>query len=75
LNLTRVPILEEAPDDWQGESGYITTEILTRYLPDNLQDLEYFLCGPKEMLQAVREQLIELGVPRTQIHSELFDMA
>ncbi len=75
LNLTVVPVLESPPEGWDGESGYITTDMLKRYLPDNYRDYHMFLCGPPVMLDAVRDCLDELQVPPTQIHSELFEMA
>lgn len=74
MNLKTVPVLEEPPADWQGESGYITSDMLLHYLPEQYKDYEYFLCGPDVMLKAVKRQLTQLGVPRSHIHSELFDM-
>lgn len=75
LNLKTVPVLEESSADWQGERGYITVDMLLRHLPERFRDYEFFLCGPAVMLKSVKAQLIQLGVPRSQIHSELFDMA
>jgi 3-phenylpropionate/trans-cinnamate dioxygenase ferredoxin reductase subunit len=36
LDLTVVHVLERPPDDWAGETGYVTTEVLARYLPKGL---------------------------------------
>jgi len=33
---------------------------------------EFFLCGPEEMVEAVRDTLLALGVERRKIHVELF---
>jgi len=33
---------------------------------------EVFICGPEEMLLAVRQQLLDLGMPSEKIHIELF---
>lgn len=33
---------------------------------------EFFLCGPELMIHAIRDALMELGVSRKKIHSELF---
>jgi ring-1,2-phenylacetyl-CoA epoxidase subunit PaaE len=33
---------------------------------------EAFICGPEEMLLAVRQQLLDLGMPSEKIHIELF---
>lgn len=80
LNLTLVFVLEDPPNlddvpDWHGESGYITLDMLKKYLPDGFENYQYFMCGPLPMLNAVRESLDELQVSPPQIHSELFDMA
>lgn len=33
---------------------------------------EAFICGPEEMILGVREKLMELGMPQSQVHAELF---
>ena len=33
---------------------------------------EYFLCGPQEMVETIRNGLVEKGVAKNHIHSELF---
>lgn len=33
---------------------------------------EAFICGPEEMILAVRQQLIDLGMPQANVHIELF---
>ena len=75
LNLRVVYVLENPPHDWQGESGFITDDILTRYLPDVPEQYEYYLCGPLAMTAIVEKTLQKQGVPLYQIHSELFNLA
>lgn len=48
---------------------------LCRSFPDILQADDFFLCGPFEMIQQVRESLQEQGVPSSKIHFELFTPA
>jgi predicted ferric reductase len=74
LDLRVVHVLEEPPENWTGEVGYVTREILDRHLPRERCDLEYFICGPKPMIAAVERALYGLGVPFTRFHSELFDL-
>lgn len=77
LNLRTVPVLEQAPDGWQGETGWITREILARHLGAEYRHHEFFICGPKPMTSAVEYILHELPglwVPLRQVHTELFDM-
>lgn len=33
---------------------------------------QYFICGPEEMIHAVKDQLLSAGVPEKQVHFELF---
>jgi predicted ferric reductase len=74
LDLKVVRILEEPPEDWTGEMGWIREEVLDRYLPSHRAGCEYFICGPVPMTQAVERSLRAVGVPAARIHSELFDL-
>lgn len=74
LDLRVVPVPTEPPPGWQGEHGYVDTALLDRHLPANRRELDYFLCGPQAMADAVQHGLRALGVPLSQIHFELFDM-
>jgi predicted ferric reductase len=74
LNLLVVYVLEEAPDDWEGETGFVTAEMLARYLPENRMELEYFICGPELMLNAVENALKKLGISLEQTNSERFNL-
>jgi len=48
-----------------------TRRLLETLVPPERFD-EFFLCGPKEMIDTVHEALIEKGVDRSRIHFELF---
>ena len=73
LDLKIIYLLEHPPTDWQGESGFLNIRILERHLPEHMQDLEYFICGPVPMLELAEKQLHKIGVPLHHLHSELFD--
>jgi len=75
LDLRLVHVLKEPPTDWNGESGFVTPELLKNVLPEDAQKFEYFLCGPKPMTDMVQQGLHALQVPLGQVHFELFDMA
>jgi predicted ferric reductase len=75
LNFTLVHVLEEPPAGWEGESGYVTAEVLARHLPNNFRRFQYFICGPDPMMDAAEAALVELGVPAERVHTERFDMA
>lgn len=74
LNLEVVHVLEEPPDEWDGEEGWITRDLLDRYLPPERKEFHYFICGPVPMIRAVEEFLGELDIAPSRVHTELFDM-
>ena len=76
LKLKVVYVLRNPPDDWKGESGYVTKEILERYLPPSREsgDFEVFLCGPEPLTIAVEKALVQLGVFIGNFHAERFDL-
>lgn len=51
--------------------GRLDKEMLARLVPD-LAGREIFLCGPPQMMTALRAAMVELGVPKKQIHFERF---
>lgn len=53
------------------ETGYLTAEILQKYIgvPNNYH---YYLCGPPPMMAAARGMLDAIGVPSTQVKTETF---
>ena len=75
LDLTLVHVLSEPPDGWEGETGYLTADILARHLSDGYRRFQYFICGPDPMMDAAEAALVELGVPAERVHTERFDMA
>jgi predicted ferric reductase len=74
MNLKIVTVLDNPPQGWEGESGYITGEILSRYLPKQYKRFMYLICGPKLLMDAMEIALPELGVPPDQVQTERFDM-
>ncbi len=54
-------------------SGFLTVEILRRYLPSS--NYEFYVCGPPPMMAMLTEQLQDWGVPEGDIHFEAFGPA
>lgn len=75
LNLRVVHVLSDADSDWQGETGYITQEILQRHIGDQERDHSIFVCGPEPMMDSVEDALLAMRVPLHQIRAERFDIA
>lgn len=74
LDLQVVYVLANPPAGWLGEAGFVTQELLARYLPDFRSGRDYFVCGPVPMTRAVERSLMRERVPLEKIHSELFDL-
>jgi predicted ferric reductase len=74
LDLQVVHVLSEPDRDWTGETGFITKEIMDRYLaPVEDKDVQYFVCGPTPMMDTVEQELLAIGVPGYRLLSERFD--
>ena len=74
LDLEVVHVLSRPPEGWEGEEGRIGAAVLARHLPERYQSLQYFICGPDPLMDAVEGALVELGVPDRRVHSERFAM-
>ncbi len=68
LNLDVIHVLEEPPEDWEGEQGYITKNVLERNLACPAYECVYFICGPLPMIRLVESSLEELAVSRKDMH-------
>jgi Na+-transporting NADH:ubiquinone oxidoreductase subunit F len=55
----------KAEDDWTGYTGFIHQVIMDHYLKSHPEpeEIEYYLCGPPMMNQAVLKMLDDYGVP------------
>ena len=56
-------------DDWTGETGFIHSVVLKNYLSKHSEpeEIEYYLCGPPMMNDAVLKMLDNLGVPKDNV--------
>ncbi len=52
-------------DNWKGNTGFIHSVILEEYLMkhEEPEEIEYYLCGPPMMNDAVLKMLYDMGVP------------
>ena len=75
LDLSVVHVLQEPPVDWLGLTGVLSEEVVRAALPASINDMIFFVCGPKPMSDSVQRTLHKLGVPLYRVHCELFDMA
>lgn len=61
-------------DNWQGPSGFIHNVVFENYLKNHEapEDIQYYMCGPPMMVQAVEEMLDGLGVESNNIYYDKF---
>lgn len=70
-----VAMSEPLPEDnWTGSKGFIHQVVLAEFLRQHPapEDIEYYLCGPPLMLQAVLRMLDDLGVEEEMIRFDDF---
>jgi predicted ferric reductase len=58
-------------EEWEGETGFVTGDLLKRYVPD-VHKPDFFLCGPPIMMKKVFGTLAGLGVQKSRMHYEQF---
>lgn len=69
---TFVPVLSNE-NNYVGEKGFITTNVIQKYVPSILE-YDFYICGPPIMLEAQLENLKKLDVSKKNIHFERFAM-
>ncbi|MEM1269428.1 MAG: NADH:ubiquinone reductase (Na(+)-transporting) subunit F [Bacteroidota bacterium] len=65
-----IGLSEPLPEDnWEGPVGFIHQVVFDEYLKNHPEpeEIEYYLCGPPLMLDAVMKMLDDLGVPEGNI--------
>lgn len=70
-----VALSEPLPEDnWDGPTGFIHQVVLEHYLKNHEEpeEIEYYLCGPPMMIDAVQNMLDSLGVPEEMIAFDSF---
>lgn len=72
LALEVVVVLEEAPEGWDGETGFVTEAVLRRHLPQEGFERHVFICGPNPMIDAVERALVACGIPELNVTAERF---
>ena len=70
-----VALSEPLPEDhWTGYTGFIHSVLYEQYLKNHEEpeEVEYYLCGPPMMIDAVQKMLDSLGVPQEMIAFDSF---
>lgn len=74
INLKVVHVLEDPPEDWDGEEGVIDQDLLEKHMPADPNSRVYYICGPDPMMDIVELSLRNLGVNWDRIYTERFQI-
>jgi ferredoxin-NADP reductase/Na+-translocating ferredoxin:NAD+ oxidoreductase RnfD subunit len=68
-----IPVLssDTIPADWQGETGFLTKEMIQDAVPDYAQRT-FYLSGPNAMVEHYRDVVRAMKIPRRQIRTDHF---
>ncbi len=71
-----IHVLDEAPMNWQGYSGLLNHEMLTKLferIPNwGMEKTTYLMCGPEGMMKNVETLLAQQQIPKEKIFKESF---
>lgn len=62
---------DQASSEWKGECGYISSELLKKYVFD-LDQRKFYLSGPNAMVEGYKKLLITMGIQRKKIITDYF---
>jgi glycine betaine catabolism B len=63
----------EVFDDWKGETGFIDSNLIAKYV-DNFTNKLFYVCGPPIMTKLIKQVLIDLNVNEEQIRMEKWEL-
>ena len=67
--------LKKGKVSWEGKIGRINNLVIEKFLKENppkSSTVEYFICGPGDMIDLVEVALIKNGIDKKNIHAERF---
>jgi predicted ferric reductase len=75
LDLDVVQVISQPPPHWTGVVGRVDDALLSDVLDSFGRQMPHvFICGPPDMMDDLHLALVGLGVPATNIHTEMFAM-
>lgn len=63
--------IDRVPQNWQGEKGYITADMIQRKIPD-FKNRMFYLSGPQLMIERYHQILTDMGISRSHIKQDFF---
>jgi len=66
-------VLDKPPADWTGGVGYVTGDMITKWLPKPAPDVKILICGPPPMVSGLKKTTEALGFQKARPVSKLQD--
>ncbi|KAK3187245.1 NADH-cytochrome b5 reductase [Lecanicillium sp. MT-2017a] len=66
-------VLDKPPEGWTGGIGYVTSEMINKWLPKPADDVKILLCGPPPMVSGLKKATESLGYKKARPVSKLED--
>ncbi|KAK4238571.1 hypothetical protein C8A03DRAFT_43688 [Achaetomium macrosporum] len=66
-------VLDKPPAGWTGGVGYVTAEMIQKWLPKPADDVKILLCGPPPMVSGLKKATESLGFRKARPVSKLED--
>lgn len=66
-------VLSKPPQSWNGATGYVTKDLAKDNFPTPSKESKALLCGPPGLVNAMKENLEELGWEKAAAVSKLPD--
>jgi cytochrome-b5 reductase len=66
-------VLDKPPEGWTGGVGYVTADMITKWLPQPADDVKILLCGPPPMISGLKKTTESLGYKKARPVSKLED--
>ncbi|CAG8983153.1 hypothetical protein HYALB_00010301 [Hymenoscyphus albidus] len=66
-------VLNNPPENWDGGVGFVTPEMIIKWLPKAADDVKLLLCGPPPMISAMKKSAESLGFQKGKPVSKLED--
>ncbi len=72
-NISFIPVLSRADDQWQGRTGYVHDAVLADF--ETLTNYEVYACGPPEMVSSAANTFVKIGMFENNFYNDSFDFA
>ncbi|KAL7946196.1 ferredoxin reductase-like protein [Trichoderma barbatum] len=66
-------VLDKPPEGWTGGVGFVTADMITKWLPKPASDVKVLLCGPPPMISGLKKATESLGFAKARPVSKLED--